>query len=80
MKNHIQKAKEIVAKGLKMPIESIADTAELTSLEQFDSMAFESIVLDIQDHVGHPVSAVSLIELKSIQDLAQLLQREKGKV
>ncbi len=75
MTDYKLKAKEIIATNLKLPIESIAEDARLTSLEQLDSLNFEGVVLGIEAFLGHKVDAIELLSLRSIGDVAKLLEK-----
>lgn len=74
--NYITKAKEILSKNLNLSVEQISDEAKLTSLEQLDSLTFEKIVLSMEQFVGHKLDALDLLELRSVKDVAHLLQKE----
>lgn len=74
--DYLLKAKEILAKNLNIPIESITDDARLTSLEQLDSFNFEAVVLALEAFLGHKIDAVDLLHLRSVQDVAKLLEKK----
>lgn len=76
--DYITKTKEILSKNLNLPVEQISDDAKLTSLEQLDSLTFEKIVLTMEQFVGHKIDAVNLLELRSVKDVAHLLQKESS--
>lgn len=76
--DYITKTKEILSNNLNLPVEQITDDAKLTSLEQLDSLTFEKIVLSIEKFLGHKVDAVNLLELRSVKDVAHLLQKESA--
>lgn len=74
--NYLQKAKEILSVCLLIPIEKIPDSGTLNDIQPLDSLSFESIVTQIETTVGHEVDVLDLIELRSVESLAKLLEKE----
>lgn len=74
--DYLQKAKEILSVCLLIPIEKIPDSGTLNDIQPLDSLSFESIVTQIETTVGHEVDVLDLIELRSVESLAKLLEKE----
>lgn len=74
--NYLLKAKEIISASLFIPIEKIPDNGTLDDILPLDSLAFETIVTQLEEIVGHPIDALDLLNLRSINDVAKLLEKE----
>lgn len=72
---YIEKAKSILSGCLFIPVESIADDADIGSIGEMDSLSFELIVMEIEKNIGHEVDPVALLEMQSVTDLADLLSK-----
>lgn len=72
-KDGLVAAKAILSKALFVPIERIGDEADLNTIKPLDSLAFEALVLEIERHTGRDFDVVRLIGVKSVHDLAAVL-------
>jgi acyl carrier protein len=72
--NALEKAKSILAGALFIPAEKISDDASINSLDEIDSLNFELIVVELEKHLGHDVDPVKLLEMRSVKDLAAILE------
>lgn len=70
----LSEAKSIVASCLHIPIESIDDHAAISSVAELDSVSFEHIALEVEKRIGHTVDPIKLLAMRSINDLAALLE------
>lgn len=68
-------AKAILSKSLFVPESMIGDDADIGSIKPLDSLAFEALVLEIEQHTGRDVDIVQLIGVKSVRDLAAVLEK-----
>lgn len=68
-------AKAILSKALFVPLDRIGDDADLNSIKPLDSLAFEALVLEIERHIGKDLDVVQLIGVKSVGDLATVLDQ-----
>lgn len=73
--DYLHQAKEILSGCLFLPLEKIPDNAALHDINELDSLAFESIVTEIETRTGRSMETMDLLRLRSVQDLANLLQR-----
>ncbi|MBJ6134423.1 acyl carrier protein [Ochrobactrum sp. Q0168] len=73
--NSLDKARAILAKCLFIPEESILPEADISSLGKIDSLTFELIVLEVENVSGRDIDPVRLLEMRSVGDLARLLDR-----
>ena len=73
--NHILEARKILAKVLTVPIEEIPASGTLYDMEQFDSLNFEKLVLEMQRFLGHEIDVLELLKMHSVEDLAALLAK-----
>lgn len=70
------KAKEILSSCLFIPVDKIPDNATINDVKPLDSLAFELIVLEIEAFLQKEVDPMDLLELSSVQDLADILEKE----
>jgi acyl carrier protein len=56
-------------------VEKIADDATLHTLRQMDSLSFAALVVELEKRAGGEIDAVELLELRSVRDVAMLLDR-----
>ena len=70
----MNQAKQILSGCLFIPQEKIDDEASIATLGELDSLGFEMIVLEIEKALGHEVDPMSLLEMRSVKDLARLLE------
>lgn len=68
-------AKEILARSLFVPEARISDDAAIGDIKVLDSLAFEALVLELEERTGKQVDPVDLIEMKSVRDLAGIVKR-----
>ena len=66
-------AKEILATCLFVPADSIADDAVITDIKSIDSLAFETIMLEVEERTGRDVDPIKMLELSTVADLAGML-------
>lgn len=71
---YLNKAKKILSGSLFLPINSISDEADISSLGELDSLTFELIVLEIEKSMGCEADPIALLELCTVKDIALLLQ------
>lgn len=76
--DYVEQAKDILSGCLFLPKENIETNADISSLGELDSLTFELIVLEIEKNLGHEVDPVELLEMRSVKDLAQLLQNQNS--
>jgi len=74
---YVQAAKEILSKALFVPAEQIGDDADINTIKAMDSLAFEALVLEIEERTGKDVDLVELMGLKTVSDLAAVLEKLK---
>ena len=68
-------AKEILSKALFVPQEQIDDDSDISGVKAMDSLAFEALVLEIEEWAGKDVDLVELMGVKTVRDLAALLEK-----
>lgn len=66
-------AKQILAAAFFVPVERIADDDAISDVKPLDSLAFEALILELEDQTGKEIDPVSLLELKTVRDLARLI-------
>ncbi len=74
----LNEAKQIIASALKISVDQINDDSTISSYGDFDSLSFENIVLETQNRIGKQIKAVQLLELRSVKDLADLIEKHKS--
>ncbi|WP_250065369.1 acyl carrier protein [Stenotrophomonas mori] len=70
-------AKTLLSGCLFVPVEKIGDDDRLQTIKELDSLSFASIVVELESRIGHPVDPVELLELRSVRDVAGLLERHR---
>lgn len=73
----LQEAKEILSGCLFVPTERIGDDASLQSIKELDSLSFAAIATELEERLGRPMDPVDLIRLRTVRDLASLLERHR---
>lgn len=73
--NALDEAKEVLSGCLFIPKEKIGDDASIQSIKQMDSLSFATVVLEIEGRVGREIDAVDLLGLRTVRDIAGLLER-----
>lgn len=76
--DYLDQAKEILSGCLLVPKDSIPSDSDIGALGSIDSLTFELIALEIEKNLGHVVNPIALLEMRSVKDLAMLLQNERS--
>lgn len=66
--------KTVISKRMRVPMDQIGDDAELTSFA-VESFTLIEFLIDLQERHGIRVVAEDLRELRTVRDLARLVQR-----
>jgi acyl carrier protein len=72
--NTLEKARSILSKALSIPIEKISADTMIDSLYEINSMNFAAAMVDIEQHLGHSIDPIKLLELRSVKDLVAILE------
>jgi len=67
--------RQILAKALFIPADGIRADDKLLELKGMDSLAFETILVEIEDVTGRDIDAASAVEAETVADLANLLEK-----
>ena len=70
--------KQILAAALMIPADSISADDRLLELKGMDSLAFESILVGIEDLTGRDLDAAKAVGAETVADLALLLEKLKN--
>lgn len=73
--DYMQEAKEILSGCLFTPIEKISDDMTISSINEIDSLTFEMIIMETEKRIQHEVDPMLLLELRSVRDLAAILEK-----
>jgi acyl carrier protein len=73
--DYLQEAKDLLSGCLFVPVEKIDADANINTLHDMDSLTFEMIVIEIEKRTMKEVDPVALLELRSVRDLAGLLEQ-----
>ncbi|MFC3550365.1 acyl carrier protein [Lysobacter cavernae] len=68
-------AKELLSGCLFIPVEKIDDEATIQSIKEMDSLSFASVVMELEERAGRTIDVMELLELKTVRDVATLLER-----
>lgn len=75
MENYIEQAKDILSASLLIPIETIDGDADISAIGEIDSLSFELIMVELERRSGKPVDPVTVLEMKSVRDIAEVLRK-----
>lgn len=73
--DNLQETKEILSRALFLPAESIKSDDKLLELNGMDSLAFETIVVELEDATGRDINAAEAVGTETVADLAKLLEK-----
>ncbi len=73
--DNLQETKEILSRALFLPAESINADDKLLELNGMDSLAFETIVVELEDATGKDINAAEAVGTETVADLAKLLEK-----
>lgn len=68
-------AKTILSKALSIPVDSISDQASIDQLNHIDSVQFVSIIAGIENHLKKEIEVNDLLELSTVEDLSNLIEK-----
>lgn len=71
----LETAKEVLAAALFIHKDRIGDDDALSEVKPLDSLAFEALVLAIEEKTGKDVDPVDLIGIQTVRDLAGVIQK-----
>ena len=66
--------KTVISRRMRVPMDQIGDDSELTSFA-VESFTLVEFLIDLQERYGIHVVAEDLRELRTVRDLARLVQR-----
>lgn len=71
----LHEAKEILSGCLFLPMDHIGDDAAIQSIKELDSLSFVAIATELEERLGRPIDPVDLIRLRTVRDLAALIEQ-----
>ena len=71
-------AKNILAKCLFVNPDSIEDEDVIVEIKAIDSLAFETIMLEVEESTGQPVDPIDILQLQTVADLAKIIANKKS--
>lgn len=72
----IHQAKDILARCLFVSPDSISDDDVIAEIKPVDSLAFETIMLEVEELTGQPVDPMTVLSIERVSDLAALISSE----
>ena len=75
----IEEMKQILAKALFIPADKISGDDRLLELQGMDSLAFETILVEMEDATGRDLDAAKAVGAETVAHLAQLLDKLRAK-
>lgn len=73
--NSLEQAKELLSGCLFISKDAISDDANISEIGELDSLRFEMIVMEIERITQRDADPVELLEMRSVKDLAALLEQ-----
>ncbi|MDR1828065.1 MAG: acyl carrier protein [Methylobacteriaceae bacterium] len=74
----LREAQEVVAVALKIAPDDIKADDSITTYGKLDSVSFERLVLEIEERLDRKVRAVDFLNMKTVQDLADYLEKQRA--
>lgn len=74
----LAKMQALIAESLMVPADSIGADDAIATLPNIDSLSFEMIVVSMESASGQSIDPLQLLPLKTVGDLAKLLQALKA--
>jgi len=71
----LEETRQILAKALFIPANSITADDKLLELKGMDSLAFETILEEMEDATGRDLDAAKAVGTETVADLAELLEK-----
>jgi len=71
----LEETRQILAKALFIPANSITADDKLLELKGMDSLAFETILVEMEDATGRDLDAAKAVGTETVADLAELLEK-----
>ena len=69
------RAVDLVATVLKIPRENLEPESQISTLPGFDSLAYEQLVLLVEEETGRQLEPLEMVSVETIADLAEILKR-----
>ncbi|NNJ74570.1 MAG: acyl carrier protein [Anderseniella sp.] len=73
----VEEAKNILAKCLFVSPDSIDDDDVIAEIKPIDSLAFETIMLEVEESTGQPIDPIDILQLQTVADLAKIIANKK---
>ncbi|MGI9399942.1 MAG: acyl carrier protein [Rhizobiaceae bacterium] len=73
--DNLEETIQILARALFIPSESIKAEDKLLELKGMDSLAFETIIVELEDATGRDIDVAQAVGTETVADLAELLQK-----
>lgn len=74
----VEEAKNILAKCLFVSPDSIDDEDVIAEIKPIDSLAFETIMLEVEESTGQPIDPIDILQLQTVADLAKIIAKKKS--
>ncbi len=74
----VDEAKNILAKCLFVNPDQIESDDIIAEIKSIDSLAFETIMLEVEEFTGQSVEPLDILELQTVADLAKILAKKKS--
>ncbi len=74
----VEEAKNILAKCLFVSPDSIDDDDVIAEIKPIDSLAFETIMLEVEESTGQPIDPIDILQLQTVADLAKIIANKKS--
>ena len=71
----LQETTQILAKALFIPADSIHADDKLVELQGMDSLAFETVLVEMEDATGSDIDAAKAVGVETVSDLAEMLEK-----
>lgn len=77
--NHLEIAQNMLSGCLFIPQDYLKADTQIIAIPGFDSISFETLLAQIEDFIGEDIEYQPIIEIKTVQDLANFLEKYHDK-
>lgn len=74
MAGSLEETRQILSRALFIPAESIKAEDRLLDLNGMDSLAFEAIILELEEATGRDIDVARAVGAETVADMARLLE------
>ena len=71
----VEQALQLVSRGFGLPASAIDPDTKLVDLKDFDSLAMEEVLMEIETVIGKPVEPDLIAQMETARDIARVIEQ-----